>query len=279
MADEHKRVEAQLGITGSGMATDPERIAHLQNERARKRATVSNTNNEDGPYEVLVVAIDDKAITSATLLYDTQRNEARERLDMFEIEEGEAAQSQRYSANIDGQPLGTIVEFGIELCDDDGACTFDPEDYPEVSHRFIIGKLPSSPEVISLAPTEGPESGGTRVSILGNDFRPGLEVRFDGENAQTEYINQNQVLAITPPHVPESVDVSVTNPDSEIAILPRAFTYLESPRLLAIDPVSGPSSGDTLVTLRGTFLIEGTRAFFDSVPCRNFQILSTSEAL
>jgi hypothetical protein len=236
-------------------------------------ALVNDTNVETGPYEVQAVVVDDDPLGDVTLLYDTGRAGPIEARVMRRVAEEFGDESARFSGTVSGQPLGTVVEYAVEACDIHGFCALDPPGFPEEAHVFIVGKLPSNPSIERVEPDTGPSSGGTRVEIHGADFRPGAVARFGGvEAGVTEYVRPDLVVAITPPHEPVTVDVDVTNPDEVRATLPDAFTYFPAPRIDVIDPNSGPSAGGTPVTVTGEFFYEGSRVFFDDVPCRELVI-------
>lgn len=237
---------------------------------------VSDTNHEAGPYEVLAVARDESGIERARLYW--QAGGIAESAPMEGLADERQAENLRLGAVIPGQPLGTEVRWGLELCDTRGNCATDPEGFPEESHSFRVGILPSSPSIDEVAPAAGPTSGGTRVEIRGEDFRPGALVRFgDVEATHTERVRSDVLVALTPAHEAGEVDVTVENPDGSLATLPDAFAFFPAPELFGVDPPSGPASGGTDVVLLGANLAEGVRAFFDDVPCRHLERVSENE--
>ncbi len=247
---------------------------------------VSDTNLEDGPYEVLTVARDDAGMASATLFWSSggvgERVAMLPILEELGLEKGfleaQPLGSVRYTAEIPGHAIGTVIRWGVEVCDQRGNCRTDPLVYPHDAYQFRVGVLPSRPEIDAVTPDEGPASGGTRLEVSGSDFRAGARVFVGGvEASHTEWIRSDLVVALTPPHVPATVDVEVRNPDDKAALLADAFRYFPSPSLLALDPPSGPSSGGTSVTLHGSNFFEGVRAFFDDVPCRRLVRVSAEQ--
>ena len=162
-------------------------------------AVVSDTNLEDGPYEVRVVARDANGIDRVRLFYSAQAlSEVRE---MVELDAENDEEGVRYRGLIDGQPIGTVVEFAIEACDSRGNCSLDPGTFPFDAHRFRVGLIPSNPRVDEIFPVEGPSSGGTRVEITGGDYRPGVTVFFDDtESPNVERVRADLLIAVAPPH-------------------------------------------------------------------------------
>ena len=94
----------------------------------------------------------------------------------------------------------------------------------------------ASPVITSVTPNVGPVSGGTTVVIRGAEFNegcvfcspplPGSAVFFDGTPAtDVFFIDSTTLEAVTPPHVPASVVVTVLQPDGSFARLVNGFTY------------------------------------------------------
>ena len=88
--------------------------------------------------------------------------------------------------------------------------------------------------VASIAPTSGPASGGTNVTIGGATFEDGASVSF-GTVAATNVVvsGGGQITATTPSIAPGTLhDVTVTNANSISATLPRGFMadFLDVPQ-------------------------------------------------
>jgi hypothetical protein len=237
---------------------------------------VADTNIETGPYEVITVLRDEAGIASVRLFWSAGGIGDRVEMDEASIEGN--ATSVRYAGGIPGQPTGTVVRWGIEACDVLGNCRTDPLVYPVDAYEFRVGLIPSAPEILDITPDEGPESGGQRVEIEGSDFRAGAEVWFGQTRAAfVEYVRNDLVVALTPAHDSGTIDVRVENPDGETAEVADGYTFLPSPDLISVTPSVGPASGGTPVRLTGLNFFEGSRAFFDDVPCRSQVRLSELE--
>lgn len=110
-----------------------------------------------------------------------------------------------------------------------------------------------SPSIASVSPTGGAPDGGTVVRVQGTGFQSGATVAFDGGAAVvTDRVNTTGISVVAPAHGPGTVDVTVTNPDGQSATARSAFTYRPGPRIAAVTPDSGPSSGYTRVVLSGS---------------------------
>ena len=101
---------------------------------------------------------------------------------------------------------------------------------------LTASSIQASPVITSVTPNVGPVSGGTTVVIRGTGFSggcvicspplPGSAVFFDGTPAtDVFFIDATTLEAVTPPHVPESVVVTVVEPDDSFSRLVDGFTY------------------------------------------------------
>jgi len=92
------------------------------------------------------------------------------------------------------------------------------------------------------------------VTISGANFQSSATVKIGGVAATNVNVTSSTTItATTPAHTAGAVDVVVTNPDAQSGMLAGAFTYaIPSPTVTSIDPATGPTSGNTLVTIHGT---------------------------
>lgn len=83
-----------------------------------------------------------------------------------------------------------------------------------------------SPAVNAIAPSAGPASGGTVVTIVGANFLPGAAVSFGGTPATGVTVTSNtSISATTPAHVAGTVNVVVANTSGQSGTLANGFTY------------------------------------------------------
>jgi hypothetical protein len=107
--------------------------------------------------------------------------------------------------------------------------------------------------ISSVSPSSGPASGGTTVTINGNNFASGLTVNFGGVPATSvTFISSSQVTAVTPASPAGTVGVQVVNPTGQSATLQNSFTFIGPPTITSISPNSGPATGGTTFLLTGT---------------------------
>ena len=100
------------------------------------------------------------------------------------------------------------------------------------------------PVLTSISPTRGPETGGTPITLTGENFKDGATVTVGG-NAATGVTVQSktEMSAVTPSGSVGTVDVVVRNPDVEQASEPQTFTYTDAtpPTVTSTTPADGAS--------------------------------------
>jgi PKD repeat protein len=89
---------------------------------------------------------------------------------------------------------------------------------------YTSPQLPA-PTISGISPNSGPLAGGTVVTISGTNFQAGATVSIGGVAASVGSVSANSIGATTGAHVAGTVDVVVTNPDTQSATLPLGFTY------------------------------------------------------
>ena len=93
----------------------------------------------------------------------------------------------------------------------------------------VYGLLPGGsvgPSVTNVSPNSGPITGGTAVSVAGNNFVAGATVSFGGAAAgSVVVVSPTKITASTPAHKQGAVAVVVTNPNGQSGGLPGGFLY------------------------------------------------------
>lgn len=82
-----------------------------------------------------------------------------------------------------------------------------------------------SPTLLSLTPNQGPDVGGTMVTISGTNLSSLTSVTFGGIAATLGVTSSTSVVVTTPAHLAGLVDVAVTT-SGGTATLPGAYTFL-----------------------------------------------------
>jgi IPT/TIG domain len=137
----------------------------------------------------------------------------------------------------------------------------------------------SAPVIKSIEPNSGAPSGGTVVTIAGENFNEATTIKFGGVSAMRNLQSSDVLIAIAPPHSPGTVDVEISNGKSRSG-LRKAFTYASAnPVIVRVDPDSGPVTGGA-VSIRGRNFQQGAKVMWDSRPLQarfvNDQELSTT---
>lgn len=115
-------------------------------------------------------------------------------------------------------------------------------------------------DLISINPSEGPTTGGTLVTITGNNFLTvdtTTQVFFGGVLATNiSVVDSNTITARTPPHAPEVVNVLVSQ-DGYAASFSRSledgFEYTIGQSNISLSPNRGYLSGGDTITISGAF--------------------------
>ncbi|HEU5222494.1 MAG TPA: IPT/TIG domain-containing protein [Candidatus Lumbricidophila sp.] len=133
-----------------------------------------------------------------------------------------------------------------------------------------------APTLLSLTPNHGPASGGTTVTITGSNFTGATEVAIDGVPvASFTVLSDSQISFVTPLHVAETVDVSVTAAGGT-GTLPNSYTF-EPMSITSIDPNSGPEQGGNVITIDGSCFTDATEVWFGPSRAPWFEVLNDAQ--
>jgi len=164
------------------------------------------------------------------------------------------ASGQTATAQTPPRPTGGFVDVVVKNPDGQEGTLVDGFEYLD------------PPDVVSVWPPTGPNTGATMVQVQGSGFHAESEVWF-GQNKATRiiYSSPTLLLATSPVATVESiVEVRVVNPDGNEDSLAEAFTYTNpsalgpAPVITAMFPQAGPTSGGTRVGLDGlNFSLDG----------------------
>ncbi len=135
-----------------------------------------------------------------------------------------------------------VTLTGLEMARVDGVVAQGDVTLPDV----ILGQA-LTPGLASIAPSSGPSSGGTAVTILGSNFQLGATVTLGGLNLlNVSVVNSGQINALAPACPVGSqgavVDLAVSNIGAGSAVLPSAFTFTPAPVPIDITVTRGSSS-------------------------------------
>ena len=118
----------------------------------------------------------------------------------------------------------------------------------------------------SVAPDEGPTTGGQTVTLTGTGFGAGMQVRLGGQLATgLNVVSSTEAAVITPAHAAGVVDVSVSTTGGS-ASLPGGYTFVLAPTITVVAPGEGPTGpAASSVTLTGTGFRAGMQVRFGGV--------------
>ncbi|GAB3799138.1 hypothetical protein GCM10028798_12080 [Humibacter antri] len=132
------------------------------------------------------------------------------------------------------------------------------------------------PVVTSLAPTSGPQTGGTAVTITGTGFTDATGVTFGGDAGTAfSHTGDTSITVTTPAHAPGAVGVVVQSPNGDSA--PGTFTYAPVTTIAGVSPATGPEAGGTAVTITGQCFTGATQVLFGSTPATGFTVDSDTQ--
>ena len=109
-----------------------------------------------------------------------------------------------------------------------------------------------APTITTVSPASGPLAAGTAFTITGTNFTGATSVRVNGVAATSVVVvSATYITAKTPAGTAGARSVAVTTVGGT-ATLESGFTYVAKPTIASISPKSGPTSGDTEITITGT---------------------------
>ena len=143
----------------------------------------------------------------------------------------------------------------------------------------VYGLIAPAPNLTAVSPTSGPTTGGTAVTLTGQNFASGATVTFGGAGATSVVVvSATQITANTPPHVPGSVSVVVRNPDGQSATLASGFTFrAPAPTVTSVSPTTGLATGGTPVTLTGKNFVAGATVSFGGAAATSVVVASATQ--
>jgi hypothetical protein len=152
---------------------------------------------------------------------------------------------------------------------------------PSAQVSYTVPSTPS-PTLTSVAPTSGPTSGGTTITLTGTNFVSGATVRVGGVAATgVTFASSTRVTARTPAGTAGARDVVITNPDGRSATRAGAFSYTTSSSgtltASAVSPSSGPTGGGTAITVTGTGFVSGATILIGGTPATAVGFVSSTQ--
>jgi hypothetical protein len=144
-------------------------------------------------------------------------------------------------------PPGKEGTYDVIVTNPDGQSTKKPGRYT----------YNPSPKITNISPEIGSPSGGTKITISGENFKGVKSVIIGGKSVDFEQVDSSMITAVTPPgDAGKAMDIVVINRDSQETEPGGKFT---SVRLMVskIEPESGLESGGEEIAIIGKGFIEG----------------------
>ena len=115
-----------------------------------------------------------------------------------------------------------------------------------------------NPAVQSVTPNNGPMSGNLQVTLSGYGFGSSSVVTFGGTQA-TDVVYTNGKLTVNSPPMPNSGPVTIrVSTSGYLSASGPTFTYVVSPYVSLVTPVSGPITGGSSITISGAGFLNTT---------------------
>jgi hypothetical protein len=134
----------------------------------------------------------------------------------------------------------------------------------------------NAPDITSIAPSLGPSSGGTQVSIAGSGLSSVTKVLFNDTPAlDLPSVSDSLIIAVAPPSSTlGSADITVETPNGN-AIWFEAYEYTIN--VTSIYPASGVVTGGQQVTIHGSGLTQVASVLFNDTPVTAFAATSDTQ--
>ncbi len=133
------------------------------------------------------------------------------------------------------------------------------------------------PVVATVDPATGLEAGGTDVTITGSGFADATGVTFGGTAATGYTVTDDGTIAATTPVGTGVVDVVVTTPFGDSGGSGAGdFTYGTAPVVATVDPMEGPLTGGTDVTITGSGFTNVTGVTFGGDAATSYSEINPS---
>ncbi|MBO0914052.1 IPT/TIG domain-containing protein, partial [Streptomyces laculatispora] len=143
-----------------------------------------------------------------------------------------------------------------------------------VTFTYVVAQVPV---VTGVAPSSGPTSGDTSVTLTGTGFTGATTVTFAGVPATSFTVNSaTQITAVTPAGSAGAAAVTVTTPGGTSAP-DTFFFYAAPPALNSANPAQGPTAGGVVVTLTGSNLLNASAVRFGSTNAASFTVVSATQ--
>ncbi len=134
-----------------------------------------------------------------------------------------------------------------------------------------------APTIASIAPSSGPETGGTVVTITGTNLTTTTQVQFGGVDATSFTVVNGTTITATAPAGTGNVSVRVTSPSGTSAnTAADDYAYVPAPSVTNVAPAAGPTAGGTSVTITGTNFTGATQVQFGGTNATGYTVVNAT---
>lgn len=135
------------------------------------------------------------------------------------------------------------------------------------------------PTLVSVSPDEGALAGDSTLTITGTAFVEGATVLIGVTPCtNVSVVGPTTATCTLPALAAGTYSLTFTNPDTQSANLPLAYTYQDAPTVTSVVADSGALAGGTSVTINGTGFLAGATVDFDGSDCVTGLITPTTIA-
>lgn len=146
----------------------------------------------------------------------------------------------------------------------------------QMSSPSIFTYMPM-PLVNSVAPSSGPVSGGTTITMTGTGFVSILDVKIDSfVCTNLVVVSSTQLTCIAPTHVAGSASVTITSTDGQSSTTPNAFMYNAPPVITSLNRNSGPLTGGLPITINGAGFMPGATVDIGGASCTSVTVTNSN---
>ena len=131
----------------------------------------------------------------------------------------------------------------------------------------------------SITPTSGPQAGGAAAAVVGLRLPPDARVWLGALEASGVTVTGESMAALTTPRgaggaASDVVVREAADPENE-AVLPGAYTFLETLQVGRVQPDRGAIAGNTLVTVLGAGFGDSTVVTFGTLRAKDVKVIDS----
>ena len=183
--------------------------------------------------------------------------------------------------------IGDVAATGLEVVSATSITAFTPvgsaglKDVSVTTSGGTVTKAnvftyAETPNIISVAPSSGPLTAGTAITISGTNLTGASSVKIGGVAATNVIVsNATTITAKTPAGTAGSQTVEVTTVGGTVNKT-NGFTYVPAPTIASVSPVSGPITGGTTITMTGSNLTGATIVTVGGVEATSVIVVSAT---